>query len=247
MSRWGVAPIDDEGRFLRSGLKLFSPPEPSRLIEAILGGESIPFTSAVLYKRSFIQSELWDAKAATIDDFDWFCRVAMRGGIVSRVDAISYFWRQHSRSVQIQEKLAGTLFHRFMTIRYDVYRKIEESLVCSNALTAGRKKLLARTYYKFLTFLAQSGSPQWRELLEKIYRLDPEFVVDQEREPDPRIRGLVRAFGLPSFLAAYGFLKRIGSPSASAATPSGHLELRLPIGDEVGLPGATDRAGPGFR
>lgn len=214
MSRWGVVPIDAEGCFQRSGLKVFSPPDPSRLIEAVLNEDPIPFTSAVLYKRYFIQSELWDADASTIDDFDWFCRMATRAPRSTSVNTISYYWRLHPHSAQSREKQAGTLYHRYMSIRYNVYRKVEMELIRSGDLTPERKRLLANAYYKFMPFLAQGRSHEWRKLLDRIYELDPHFVVDAEREPDPMIRRFIKVFGLPSFLSTYGFFKRIANRSS---------------------------------
>lgn len=214
MSRWGVVPIDADGRFQRSDVKVFSPPDPSRLIEAVLSEVPIPFTSAVLYKRSFIQSELWDAHAATIDDFDWFCRMATRAPQSTSVNTISYYWRLHPNSAQSREKQAERLYDNYMSIRYDVFKKVEMQLARGGNLTPERKRLLANTYYKFMPFLAQGGSHEWRDLLDRIYELDPDFVVDAEREPDPMIRRFIRVFGLPSFLSTYGFVKRIAKRSS---------------------------------
>jgi hypothetical protein len=101
-----------------------------------------------------------------------------------------------------------------MSIRYNVYRKVEMELIRGGGLTPERKRLLANAYYKFMPFLAQSGSHDWRKLLDRIYELDPHFVVDAEREPSPMIRRFIRVFGLFSFLSTYGFFKRIANRSS---------------------------------
>lgn len=101
-----------------------------------------------------------------------------------------------------------------MTIRYDVFKKVETQLLRGGNLTPERKRLLANAYYKFMPFLAQSGSHEWPKLLDRIYELDPDFVVNAEREPDPLIRRFIRVFGLPSFLSTYGFFKRIANRSS---------------------------------
>jgi glycosyltransferase involved in cell wall biosynthesis len=54
MARWGDVLCDAKGEWLEPANRSFVPPEPSRLIEAILLGEKSPFTAGVLYRRSFI-------------------------------------------------------------------------------------------------------------------------------------------------------------------------------------------------
>jgi hypothetical protein len=46
-------------------------------------------------------------------------------------------------------------------------------------------------------------------LLEKIYCLDPSFVVDHICEPNPRARWVIQRIGLPAFLGVYGRLRRL--------------------------------------
>lgn len=215
MSRWGVVSMRSDGLFCRRDLKLMTPPEPSRLIEAILQGETVPFTAAALYKRSLIGDEKWDARAATIDDFDWFCRMALKAGTVARVDAISYYWRRHASSIQGRSVGDGTLFEKWMLIRYFVYQKLEHQLSVAGLLGPVRRRLLARTYYGFLRYFARIDPGESRQLLHHIYQLDPEFTVDSSCEPGAKARRLIQLFGLPFFLRCYGLLGRSGARSQS--------------------------------
>jgi hypothetical protein len=210
MSRWGVGSIDDRGCFEKEKIRLFTPPEPSRLIEAILLGEATPYTSAALYKRSYVCDERWDASLALIDDFDWFARMVCKGGKVIRIDSISYFWRLHSNSFQGRRHRDQTMYYDLTTTRCHIYRKLESILSNSGEMTEPRRKLLARRYYDYLRCYARYEPAQCLVLLQRIHRLDPDFVVDASCEPDAKARLLIRAVGLSSFLRGYGLLRRLG-------------------------------------
>ena len=223
MSRWGVARVDGKGRFRKKDLRLFTPPEPSRLIEAILLGESTPYTAAALYKRSAICEEHWDASLALIDDFDWFCRMALKGGIVTRIESISYFWRLHDNSTQGRSHRNATIYQDLMFARCNVYAKLECQLNELDQLTPLRKQLLAKRYYESLRCFARFEPKGFRRLLDKILYLDPQFVVDTTCEPEAWSLWLIRRIGLKSFLRCYGALRRLGD----AANPFRGRQRRL--------------------
>lgn len=206
MSRWGVVSIDGEGRFLKDGLRVLSPPDPERLPEAILQAESMPYTAAALYKRSFVGDERWDGSVAIIDDYDWFCRLALKGGQTIKIDTISYFWRLHPNSIQGRSHGEATIYQRLTFARCRVYEKIEQHLASLGQLSWPRRQLLVRRYYDCL----RCYCPNNRELLEHMQRLDPTFVVDATCEPDPRALWLIHQIGLPSFLMLYGITRRCG-------------------------------------
>lgn len=210
MARWGVASIDEKGLFRRRDLRLFTPPEPSRLIEAILLGESTPYTAAALYKRSLICGEQWDAAQALIDDFDWFCRMAIKSGRVTRVDSISYFWRLHSDSTQGRSHHNATIYQDLMFARFNVYAKLEQQLQDQKQLTTLRKQLLAKRYYESLRCFARFSPRNCRQLLRRIHRLDPHFYVDATCEPEAWALWMIRHIGLTPFLRCYGGLRRLG-------------------------------------
>jgi hypothetical protein len=211
MSRWGVVHINDQGLFRRRDLRIFTPPEPSRLLEAILLGESTPYTAAALYKRSLVCSEQWDANQTLIDDYDWFCRMAVKSNCrVSRVDVISYFWRLHSGSTQGRGHHDATIYQDLMFARFNVYAKLEQQLGNANRLSPVNKRLLAKRYYECLRCFARFDHRNTQRLLQTIYRLDPCFEVDSTCEPEGKALWLIRQIGLANFLRLYGGLRRLG-------------------------------------
>jgi glycosyltransferase involved in cell wall biosynthesis len=206
MSRWGVVSINADGRFLMETRRVLTPPDPGRLLEAILRGESMPYTAAALYKRSFVADERWDASVSIIDDYDWFCRLALKGGQAIRTDTISYFWRLHPNSIQGRSHGEATIYQRLTFARCRVYEKIEYQLLSLGQLTQFHRQLLVRRYYDCL----RCYCPNDRELLARMQRLDPYFVVDAACESDPRALWLIHQIGLPSFLLLYGLSRRFG-------------------------------------
>ncbi len=80
MCRWGDVRTDSDGTLIEATRRTFIPPAPERLVEAILMGEKVPYTAGVLYRRSYIADQRWDPRCTINDDFDWFCRNALRGG-----------------------------------------------------------------------------------------------------------------------------------------------------------------------
>lgn len=210
MSRWGVASVDDRGLFRKSDQRLFTPPEPSRLLEAILLGESTPYTAAALYKRSAICHEQWDASQALIDDFDWFCRMAIKCKKISRIDSISYFWRLHSDSTQGRSHRNATIYQDLMFARYRVYEKLELLLASLGELAPLHRQLLAKRFYESLRCFARFEPSKCPQLMTKIFNLDPHFVVDATCEPEAWALWLIRRIGLRSFLRGYGAVRRLG-------------------------------------
>lgn len=204
MSRWGVVSVDQDGCFLKHTQRVLAPPDPERLPEAILMGESMPYTSAALYKRSFVADERWDANVSIIDDYDWFCRLALKGGRTIRTNTISYFWRLHPNSIQGRSHREASIYQRFMSARCRVYEKVEHHLASLGQLSQARRQLLVRRYYDCLRCHGLNDLG----LLKRMKRLDPTFVVDATCEPDPRVLWLIQRMGLQSFLMLYGFSGR---------------------------------------
>jgi glycosyltransferase involved in cell wall biosynthesis len=209
MSRWGVAHINDQGLFRQRDLRIFTPPEPSRLLEAILLGESTPYTAAALYKRSLVCAERWDANQTLIDDFDWFCRMAIKDCKVTRVDSISYFWRLHSDSTQGRSHHHETIYQDYMFERYNVFSKLEQQLEDRRLLGTVQKQLLAKRYYESLRCFARFNPRGCRQVLRRIYSLDPFFTVDASCESEVWALWLIRRIGLPAFLRCYGAFRRL--------------------------------------
>jgi glycosyltransferase involved in cell wall biosynthesis len=216
MARWGVVPIEEKGVFCKAQRKFFSPPDPARLTEAILNGELTPCTASVLYKRSYIAAERWDAAVAIIDDFDWFCRMAIKGGTITTVDTLAYYWLLHPNSIQGRSKGDATIYQKLTFSRARVYQKIEQQLLEQGELTPTRKRLLARRFYTYLRCYARYDRRGCLQLLARIYRLDPDFLVDESLEPDAKALWLIRRIGLGSFLRGYGLSRRWADAIVSA-------------------------------
>lgn len=216
MARWGVVPIEEKGVFCKAKRKVFSPPDPAGLVEAILNGELTPCTASVLYKRSYVAAERWDASVAIIDDFDWFCRMAIKGGTITTVDTLAYYWRLHANSIQGRSKGDATIYQKLTFSRARVYQKIEHRLAEQGELTPFRRRLLARRFYTYLRCYARYDRRGCQQLLEKIYRLDPGFLVDESLEPEPITLWLIRRIGLVSFLRGYGLSRRWADAVVSA-------------------------------
>jgi len=210
MSRWGVATVDAFGVFRKQDLRLFTPPEPGRLLEAILSGESAPYTAAALYKRSHVCAERWDASLTLIDDFDWFCRMALKRGSITRIHTVSYFWRLHANSTQGRSLRNATIYQELISARFSIYSKIERFLEKSGQLTETYKKLLAKRYYECLRCFARYDRAKYKTLWQKIRCLDPDFVVDASCEPDAWARVVIQQVGVAPFLRCYGLLRRFG-------------------------------------
>ena len=110
MCRWGDVRTDAQGGLIEASRRSFVPPDPQRLIEAILLGEKVPYTAGVLYRRSFIAEQRWDARLTINDDFDWFCRNALRTDRIVRLNHVSYYWRLHRSSIQGSQRFNSKSF-----------------------------------------------------------------------------------------------------------------------------------------
>ena len=107
---------DAQGDLIEASRRSFVPPDPQRLIEAILLGEKVPYTAGVLYRRSFIAEQRWDARLTINDDFDWFTD-ALRTDRIVRLDHVSYYWRLHSASIQgVRYSIKNRLWRLFIFI-----------------------------------------------------------------------------------------------------------------------------------
>jgi glycosyltransferase involved in cell wall biosynthesis len=234
MSRWGVATVDAFGRFRKQDLRLFTPPEPGRLLEAILSGEATPYTAAALYKRSYVCAERWDASLTLIDDFDWFCRMALKRGAITRIQTVSYFWRLHANSTQARSHRQATIYQELISARFSVYTKIERILEDSGQLTEAYKKLLAKRYYTCLRCFARYDRAKYKKLWSRIRCLDPEFAVDASCESEAWARVFIQQVGVASFLRCYGLLRRFGDRASRlpARLRRGSKRLFLKGGDQ---------------
>jgi glycosyltransferase involved in cell wall biosynthesis len=208
MTRWGDVRVDAEGHFIEASRRVRVPPAPERLLDAMVRGEELPYTAAVLYRRAYIEHQRWDARLTINDDFDWFCRNALRGGRIIRLDHVSYYWRLHDQSIQGSQRHNRRAFVESVYIHDHVYRHVLEALRASGQLTTSRADHLADRLYLGLRCLARFNGRQCRRTTACILQLDPHFRPGPQIEPRALIRFAVSLLGLRAWLALFALLRR---------------------------------------
>ena len=206
MARWGDVRFDEQGELIEKTRRSFIPPEPQRLIEAILLGEKVPYTAGVLYRRSFIAEQRWDERLTINDDFDWFCRNALRTDRIVRLEHVSYYWRLHTSSIQGSQNLNPQAFVESVYIHNHIYRGIVTILSEQQRLTPSYRSLLARQLYRDLRVLARFNFARCRQTLRCISTLQPGFQPDAGLEPSRWLRLASGWLGLKLTLRLYRWL-----------------------------------------
>ncbi len=203
MCRWGDVRTDTDGSLIESTRRVFIPPAPQRLVEAILRGERVPYTAGVLYRRSYIADQRWDARLTINDDFDWFCRNALRGGRIIRLDHVSYYWRLHPESIQGSQGANPIAFVESVCIHNHVYRAIADALEARQQLTPLSCDLLASQLYSGLRVLSRFNPVLCRQTLQRIQGLQPGFLPSRDQEGSAWVRWMIRVMGLKFCLDLY--------------------------------------------
>jgi glycosyltransferase involved in cell wall biosynthesis len=203
VSGWGEVHLDERGNETPGTRREFPAPAMEPVADAILAGRAVP-TGAALYRTTYVGNLRWEHEAKKLDDWDWFCRAALRNGrIVSRTRGIAYWWRHHPGP-----RITGASLHENAVAQHHVLGKIEAILKQQGELTAKRSRRLAQYYYKELRVLKRFDAERFEWALRHIFELDPEFVpVDEERSI--AIRLLSRALGVRRTLAVYGAAKAV--------------------------------------
>lgn len=152
------------------------PPAFANGIDSILAGEAVP-TAAALYRRSAIGELRWDEQASKLDDWHFFCRVALRSGRIASLDRPSYTWYAHEgQGIRKASMLDNA--REF----YWVLDEIEQVLLHTEALTRDRRSRLAQYRYKELQTLCRFDRTAFEREVEHILGLDPDFMPrDEER------------------------------------------------------------------
>nr|WP_231597183.1 glycosyltransferase family 2 protein [Synechococcus sp. CBW1004] len=206
MSRWGDVRTDAQGEPMEASRRAFIPPEPERLLEAILLGEKVPYTAGVLYRRSFIADQLWNSQLTINDDFDWFCRNALRTERIIRLDHVSYYWRLHPRSIQGSQQFNAQAFVESVLIHNQIYSDIVVTLSDQQRLTAHFRRLLAAQLYRDLRVLARFAPARCWRTLRRIQELQPGFQPDAALEANRWFRMVSAWFSLKGSLRLYRWL-----------------------------------------
>jgi glycosyltransferase involved in cell wall biosynthesis len=180
--------------------RLPAPPMDPR-IESILLGHAVP-TSAALYRTEHVRDLRWDTALSKLDDWDWFVRVALRGGRIVAADHVSYRWIQHpGQGIRSYSMLQNAREHHV------ILGKIESHLTSSGELTDWRRRRLAQYYYKELRVLCLHDSKAFEAAARHISELDPWFQPrDEERQR--WMRWLARLLGFRRATLLHTGLKR---------------------------------------
>ena len=206
MCRWGDVRTDAQGDLIEASRRSFVPPDPQRLIEAILLGEKVPYTAGVLYRRSFIAEQRWDARLTINDDFDWFCRNALRTDRIVRLDHVSYYWRLHSASIQGSQIFNKKSFVEAVYIHNHIYSNVAATLKQQDRLTPTFCRLLSRQLYRDLRVLVRFNPERCWRSLELIKQLEPTFEPDTSIETSALFGKLTSWMGLKQALRLYRWL-----------------------------------------
>lgn len=201
ISGWGLMQIDDRFAAIPGTERLLAPPEMSPLPDSILMGKAAP-TSAVLYRREYIDGLWWDPIIRCPDDWHFFCQAALRYGRIVTRSSPAYWLRDHAGA---RASIAGML--TYARGHHGVLRLIEDTLDSQNLLTQERKKRLAQYYYKQIYVFAMHDTKAFDRAAAHILDLDPAFQpVAHERRMSMRL--LSRLVGFRQAVRLYTIAKR---------------------------------------
>ena len=207
IARWGDGRVGGGGRLIEASRRIFIPPDPHRLIEAILLGEKVPYTAGVLYRRSFIAEQRWDERLTINDDFDWFCRNALRTDRIVRLEQVSYYWRLHTSSIQRSQKLNPQAFVESVYIHNHIYRGIANMPSDQQKLAPSYRRLLVRQLYRDLCVVrARFNFARCRQTLRCISTLQPGFKPDAGLAPSRWLRLASGWLGIKRIMQLYRWL-----------------------------------------
>ena len=170
----------------------------SSIPDDLLAGRGVP-TSAALYRRTSLETVLWDAELSAINDWDYFVKAGLVSQAIASCRAIAYDWRAHG-GVRITDY---SLYEHAIAF-YLILGRLIDALAVADMLTAQRKRRAAQYLYKELRVLYRFDRPRGRETLKKIFVFDPEFMpIDEERSSMFRFIGRVGL--LSPALEVYGW------------------------------------------
>lgn len=222
MSGWGWCSIDEDGNIITDSSRTFEPPPSEDVIDAILGDRKVPFTAAVLYKRDYIKDMEWDNNAGFRDDFDWFCRTALKGGKIAVSPGIAYWWRVNPNSISMRRASNDLSFLETAYVMNKILQKVEDRLQQRTLLTDMRKEKLAHQYYTTgLRAFSRFDRKKFKAVLSHIFELSPNFQPTTYSEYNRMIRFLCRLIGVRPTLTLYSVVRctldklssrRVGQP-----------------------------------
>lgn len=201
ISAWGNVQIDDRLAAIPGTELVLPPPDMVPLPDTVLMGRAAP-TSAVLYRRGYLEGLWWDPSIRCPDDWHFFCQAALRYGKIATRTSQSYWLRNHAGP---RASIAGML--TYAQGHHAVLRLIEETLARQNLLTRERKQRLAQYYYKQIYVFAMHDVAAFNRAAAHILELDPSFQP-VAHEQKWYMRGLARVIGFRRAVLLYTAAKR---------------------------------------
>jgi glycosyltransferase involved in cell wall biosynthesis len=204
---WAVTTLSAAGT--ENALHAYPAPVFSCTPEDLLAGKSVP-VAAALYRRTLAAATAWDEALPSLDDWDYFVTAALQAKKIVSLPECSFRWRQHAGP----RVTTSSSFVSNAAAFYRILGKLERALIASDQFTASRRCRMAQYLYKELRGTYWTNPALGKQILAKIYQLDPRFLpVDEERSR--LIRLLFRVAPVGRVLSAYGRAKR-----ALSAPPS---------------------------
>ena len=201
ISGWGNVEIDDRLNAIPGTERLSPPPDMLPLPDTVLMGRAAP-TSAVLYRRAYIEGLWWAPAIRCPDDWHFFCQAVLRFGKIATRLSPAYWLRDHAGP---RASIAGML--TYAKGHHAVLRLIEETLADKNQLTQERKQRLAQYYYKQFYVFAMHDVAAFNQAAAHILDLDPNFQP-VAHEPKWYMRAAARLVGFRRAVLLYTAAKR---------------------------------------
>lgn len=141
-----------------------------------------------MIRRSVAQSIRWDESLSSLQDFDYFLRLALNGATFGYLPGHVGWYRRHS-----PDSVARTNRRQHLENELAVLRMAQDRLIASGRLTPAIQDILARRYFRIAEHFYRLDR-DWRmfeRLLQDVLDLSPGFVPDDR----PNFRLAVRLLG----------------------------------------------------
>lgn len=199
VSGWGTARFDDQGCAIAGTENRWAAPDMAPLPDSVILGRAVP-TSSALYRRSYIAGLEWDRQLSKLDDWDFFCRAALRMGKIVALDSVTYWVREHDG----ERVTTSATMLKNASEHHTILHKMEQALRDRGLLTKPRALGLAKYFYKELRVLSLYDRQSFETAVEHILMLDPDFTAgDAEQGKYMRLLGKALGFRRANLLHSY--------------------------------------------
>jgi glycosyltransferase involved in cell wall biosynthesis len=201
VTAWKEQRFNPDGTPVPGTEKIVPVPDLSHGIDDMLLGRA-PWTSAALYKRSFVQNLQWDPVWTKAQDWGWALTVCLAGARFVSLDIPSAVYKHHSENRITEE---GNPLLRSTLARQQMLNMVETHLRQENQLTDERRRKLVCYYYRDRIILCEYSKDVWRALWMHCQKLAPGVIPD---EPIRLLRRLKRLVGVSGGVCLYVALKK---------------------------------------